>query len=136
MGWALVVASSFMINHFELFGVKQTLDQLINRPEPKPTFVVRYLYRFVRHPLQLGMLIGIWATPDMSVSHLFLSAAMTMYITIGLYFEESDLVSTLGEDYVTYRKIVPMIVPKTPGVRWPNSREDATPISESATLKR
>lgn len=100
MGWVLVVAASFMINHFELFGLKQTFDRLIDRPEPKPSFVAKYMYRFVRHPLQLGVLIGIWATPDMSASHLFLSAAMTIYITIGLYFEERDLVTTLGEDYI------------------------------------
>ena len=110
-GWGLVVASSFMINHFELFGLQQVYDGLLNRPEPEPHFTVKYLYRFVRHPLQLGVLIGMWAAPHMSASHMLLSAAFTAYITTGLYFEEQDLASSLGQDYEQYRRQVPMIVP-------------------------
>lgn len=132
LGWCLVVSASFMINHFELFGLKQTFDRLINRPEPKPEFVAKYMYRFVRHPLQLGVLIGIWSTPDMSVSHLFLSAAMTTYITIGLYFEERDLVATLGEDYLAYRRSTPMILPKFTGTPQFSRQEDAESLSNSA----
>lgn len=115
LGWATVVASSFMISHLELFGLQQVYYRLIERPLPKPNFTVKYLYRFVRHPLQLGMLIGIWATPHMSTSHMFLSASMTIYITIGLYLEERDLSTFLGQDYEQYRRQVPMIVPLSRG---------------------
>ena len=105
------MASSFMISHFELFGLQQTYYYLLNQQVPKPTFTARYFYRYVRHPLQLGMLIGIWATPHMSASHMFLSAAMTAYITLGLMFEERDLQTFLGENYAAYRRRVPMILP-------------------------
>lgn len=110
-GWMLIVASSFMISHFELFGLQQVYYGLLRRPEPSPRFTVKYLYRFVRHPLQLGVLIGIWATPHMSTSHMLLSAALMAYIIIGLYFEEQDLASSLGQEYEQYRKQVPMLVP-------------------------
>ena len=116
LGWATAVASSFMINHFELFGVQQAYNQFAERQEPRPTFTVKYLYRFVRHPLQMGMLIGMWATPHMSTSHMFLSAAMSVYITIGLYFEERDLAASLGQEYEQYRQQVPMIVPSLQGL--------------------
>jgi protein-S-isoprenylcysteine O-methyltransferase Ste14 len=116
LGWAIVVASSFMINHFELFGLQQVYYRLVEQPLPKMSFTVQYLYRYVRHPLQMGMLIGIWATPHMSTSHMFLSAAMTIYITVGLYFEERDLAASLGQDYELYRRQVPMIVPKWQGL--------------------
>ncbi len=111
IGWSLVVASSFMINHFELFGLQQTYYRFVNREEPEPTFTVRYFYRFVRHPLQLGVLIGIWATPHMSTAHMLLSAMMTAYIIIGLCFEERDLVDSLGQDYEQYRSRVNMLWP-------------------------
>ncbi len=116
LGWTIAVASSFMINHFELFGLQQVYYRFIEKPLPKPDFTVNYLYRFVRHPLQMGILIGIWATPHMSATHMFLAATMTAYITIGLYFEERDLVASLGQDYEQYRRQVPMVVPKLRGL--------------------
>ncbi|MDC0936552.1 hypothetical protein OAS39_09705 [Pirellulales bacterium] len=116
LGWATAVVSSFMINHFELFGLQQTYYRFIESAEPRPTFTAKYLYRFVRHPLQMGILIGIWSTPHMSTSHMFLSAAMSVYITIGLYFEERDLAASLGESYDHYRRNVPMIVPNLRGL--------------------
>lgn len=132
LGWTIVIASSFMISHFELFGVQQVYYRLIDQPAPKPNFTVKYLYRFVRHPLQMGMLIGIWATPQMSTSHMLLSAAMTIYITVGLYLEERDLATFLGQDYEHYRQQVPMIVPLSRGI---SSRSGALkPLStDSAT---
>ena len=110
-GWGLVVASSFVINHFELFGLQQVYCYFIGKPEPSPNFTDRFLYKIVRHPLQLGVLIGIWFTATMTMTHLMLSVTMTLYIFIGLYFEEKDLVATLGPDYENYRKRVRMIFP-------------------------
>lgn len=110
-GWGLVVASSFVINHFELFGLQQVYYYWVGKPEPSRQFTDRFLYKIVRHPLQLGVLIGIWFTATMTRTHLMLSVAMTLYVFIGLYFEEKDLVATLGQDYENYRKRVRMILP-------------------------
>ncbi len=110
-GWALVVLSSFLINHFELFGLQQVYFNLMNKTEPPPLFMDRFLYKIVRHPLQLGVLIGLWLTPTMSMTHLMLSSVMSIYVFIGLYFEEKDLVKNLGENYSRYKKRVPMIIP-------------------------
>ena len=110
-GWALVVLASFVINHFELFGLQQVYHNLRNKPEPTPKFTARFLYSIVRHPLQLGVLIGIWLTPTMSLTHLMLAAAMTVYIFIGLYFEEKDLVASLGQEYKAYQQRVPKVLP-------------------------
>lgn len=111
LGWGLCILSTFVINHFELFGLQQVYFRLRNRPEPKPWFTDRFLYRLVRHPLQLGILIGIWVVPTMSMSLFFLSVTMTIYVLIGLHFEEKDLVTTLGKDYIEYRKRVPRLLP-------------------------
>ena len=111
MGWALVVLASFLINHFELFGLQQIYFNLIHQPEPKPNFTDRFLYKFVRHPLQLGVLIGIWSAPTMTMTHLILSLTMTLYIFVGLHYEEKDLAATLGQDYTNYQKRVRMILP-------------------------
>lgn len=111
IGWTLVVLSSFLINHFELFGLQQVYHNFVNKPVPSPYFTDRFLYKVVRHPLQLGVLIGLWSTPVMSMTHLMLASSMTVYIFIGLYFEEKDLAANLGNDYQEYKKRVPMIVP-------------------------
>lgn len=110
-GWGLVVASSFVINHFELFGLQQVYYDFVGKPEPSPNFTDRFLYKLVRHPLQLGVLIGIWFTATMTMTHLMLSVTMTLYIFIALHFEEKDLVATLGQDYENYQKRVRMILP-------------------------
>lgn len=111
LGWMLAVLSTFVINHFELFGLQQVYLNLRNKPEPAPKFTDRFLYRIVRHPLQLGIFIGIWVLPTMSMTQFILSAALTGYIFIGLYFEEKDLVDTLGSEYVDYKQKVPKILP-------------------------
>jgi protein-S-isoprenylcysteine O-methyltransferase Ste14 len=111
IGWTIAVSASFMINHFELFGLQQVYYHLIGQPEPTPDFTSRYLYRFVRHPLQMGILIGMWSAPTMSVTHLMLAATMTLYILIGLHHEEDDLAATLGEPYDEYRRRVRMLIP-------------------------
>lgn len=110
-GWSLAVVSSFIINHFELFGLQQGWLQLIQQPEPTRRFSERLLYRFVRHPIQLGTLIGLWATPTMSVGHLLLASGLSLYTFIGLYYEEQDLLISLGSDYADYRQRVPKIFP-------------------------
>lgn len=110
-GWGLVVVSSFVINHFELFGLQQVFYPFIGKTRPAPVFTDRFLYKIVRHPLQLGVLIGLWFTATMTTTHLMLSTAMTLYIFIGLYFEEKDLVDALGPSYESYQKRVPLIVP-------------------------
>jgi len=110
-GWGLVITSSFVINHLELFGLQQVYCYFSDQSEPAPKFTDRFLYKIVRHPLQLGILIGIWCTATMTMTHLMMSVAMTVYIFLGLHFEERDLVATLGPDYEDYQRRVPMILP-------------------------
>ena len=110
-GWGWAVVSSFLINHLELVGLQQVYCKFTSQPEPKPMFHERSLYKLVRHPLQLGILAGIWCAPTMTLTHLMLSAAMTVYIFVGLYFEEKDLLDTWGQAYESYQKRVPMILP-------------------------
>ena len=111
LGWGMAVLSSFLINHFELFGLQQVYFNFVDKPVPTPDYTERFLYKIVRHPLQLGFLVGMWSTPTMTMTHLMLSATMTIYIFIGLYYEEKDLVATLGEDYENYRKRVRKLLP-------------------------
>ncbi len=111
LGWATAVASTFAINHFDLMGLQQVYLNYTRRPEPSPRFAERFMYRVVRHPIQLGILVGMWSTPWMSLTHLLLSASMTCYILVGLYFEERDLVAALGDDYRQYRRRVPKLIP-------------------------
>jgi len=111
-GWLFSTLATFIINHFELFGLQQVYLNLMNKPSPQINFSEKLLYRFIRHPIQLGILIGIWATPIMTYGHLTLSALFTAYIFIGLYLEEKDLVSALGDVYIDYKKRVGMIFPK------------------------
>jgi protein-S-isoprenylcysteine O-methyltransferase Ste14 len=111
LGWLLAVAATFVINHFELFGLQQVYFHFQNKPGPSPTFAERFMYRFVRHPLQLGLLTGMWSTATMTMTHLMLSGTMTVYIFIGLYYEEKDLVAALGRDYEDYQRRVRMILP-------------------------
>jgi len=110
-GWVFSTIGSFLINHFELFGLEQVYLNLKNRPTPEVSFTENYFYKFVRHPIQLGTLMGIWFTPSMSYTHLMLSITFTIYIFIGLYFEEKDLVRELGKPYRQYQKRVSMMIP-------------------------
>jgi len=112
-GWIFSTLATFIINHFELFGLQQVYLNLVNKPTPQINFAEKLFYRFIRHPIQLGILIAIWATPIMTYGHLILSVLFTIYIFIGLYLEEKDLVSALGDTYVDYKKRVGMIFPKS-----------------------
>jgi len=110
-GWGLVLFSSFIINHFDLFGLRQTYLAMVHKEYKDLPFQIKSLYKLVRHPLYLGFILGLWAIPSMSAGHLLLSIGFTVYIFIGVIFEERDLISIFGEDYRTYKKKTPMICP-------------------------
>lgn len=114
LGWTIVLLSTFMINHFELFGLAQIFNNLKNRQTPNPKFQTNFLYKIVRHPIMLGFLIAFWATPRMTVGHLLFTIVTTLYILIAVkYLEEKDLKKAIGEKYETYQKEVPMLIPFT-----------------------
>jgi protein-S-isoprenylcysteine O-methyltransferase Ste14 len=111
IGWALLLTASFVINHFDLFGLRQVWLDFTGKMYTPIRFRNPWLYRQVRHPLYLGFILGLWAAPTMTVTHLVLAAGLTIYILIGLRFEEKDLVAEHPE-YETYRQRVPMLIPR------------------------
>lgn len=110
-GLGIVLLSTFLIDHFDLFGLRQVWLNLVNREYRHPEFQVRFFYRFVRHPLYTGFLVTFWATPDMTLGHLVFAIAMTTYILVAVRYEERDLADLLGDDYEAYRDKVPMLLP-------------------------
>jgi protein-S-isoprenylcysteine O-methyltransferase Ste14 len=110
-GWAIVVLSTFQIDHFELFGLRQMWQALHNRPQRPVEFKHPFLYRIVRHPLMAGFLLVFWATPSMTVDRLILALGMTIYILVGIYFEERALRRQFGVTYEKYQAEVPQLLP-------------------------
>lgn len=111
LGWAIVFWSTFLINHFDLFGLRQIYLHLRGQKYTYPGFVTPLLYKLVRHPLMLGFLIAFWGTPHMTIGHLVFSVVMTAYILYAIQLEERDMVSALGGTYEEYKKQVPMLLP-------------------------
>ena len=110
-GWGLVLVTTFLINHFDLFGLRQAWLFLQGKPYTRLEFKTPALYRIVRHPLYVGWFFAFWMTPTMTVAHLLFALATTAYILIAIQFEERDLVTEHGEAYDNYRKQVPMLIP-------------------------
>ena len=112
LGWVLVLISTFLINHFELFGLQQVFARVTGREMPASEFRTPIFYRWVRHPLYLGILLSLWSVPVMSAGHLLLSMGLSSYIFVGILFEERDLIAQFGERYRRYRAEVGMLVPR------------------------
>jgi methanethiol S-methyltransferase len=111
LGWFIVLLSTFLINHFELFGLHQVVINLAGRTMPEPRLKTPVLYRVVRHPIYLGFIIAFWAAPVMTVGHLLFAAVTTAYILVGIHLEERDLMDLFGDEYRRYRQRVGMLVP-------------------------
>ena len=128
-GWTLVLVVTFLINHFDLFGLRQVWYALIGRPLPKVSFKTPGPYRVVRHPLYFGFVLAFWMTPTMTLAHLVFAIATTAYIVLAIQLEERDLVAEHGAAYETYRRRVPMLLPAV--MRRPSepSRRPAQPAA-------
>ena len=112
LGWLIVLLSTFLINHFELFGLQQAYFHARGREAAPPRMRQPLLYRYVRHPLYVGFFLAFWATPHMTVGHLLLAAGMSVYMLIAIRYEERDLVGIFGRDYEEYQARVGMLTPR------------------------
>ena len=110
-GWFILFVSTFLINHFDLFGLRQTYLELMGKPYTPLKFRITWFYKYVRHPLYFGGILGLWATPHMTFTHLFFALCLSAYFIIGAMFEERDLVADFGDTYRDYQKSTPMMFP-------------------------
>ncbi len=110
-GWILLLVATFQLDHFELFGLRQTFLPIIEKAVTGSEFKTPGLYKIVRHPIQLGLLIGVWAVPVSTANHLVLAIGVTVYILVGLYFEEKDLIREFGNRYRAYKQRVAKLIP-------------------------
>jgi methanethiol S-methyltransferase len=123
LGWIIAFSSTFMIDHFDLFGLRQAFFALRGAEMPGPSLKMPLLYKFVRHPLMLGFVIAFWATHDMTAGHLLFAVMTTVYILVALQFEERDLIAEFGTTYQEYRQRVPMLLPRIFGRRRVEDRQ-------------
>lgn len=124
LGWGLLLIATFLINHFELFGLQQVWAHARGAEFHSPDFKTPALYRVVRHPIYLGFVIAFWSAPVMSVGHLLFSVATTGYILLGICFEERDLIAAYGQRYREYRARIPMLIPLLKVRRGGQARDD------------
>lgn len=111
LGWIVVLLSTFMINHFHLFGLQQVYENWKDTPAASLSFTTRFFYNFIRHPILLGFMIAFWATPVMTTGHLLFAAVTTVYMLIAIQLEEKDLMAAHGDTYRQYKQQVPMLIP-------------------------
>ncbi|TNE40542.1 MAG: isoprenylcysteine carboxylmethyltransferase family protein [Alphaproteobacteria bacterium] len=111
LGWVMVLFTTFLINHFHLFGLQQAWKNIRTLDNKDATFTTPLLYKLVRHPMMTAVLFAFWSAPDMTVNRLFFNLVMTAYVVIGVHYEEKTLVDDLGDDYRNYRKTTPSLIP-------------------------
>jgi methanethiol S-methyltransferase len=136
LGWSVALASTFMIDHFDLSGLRQAFVARHGAEIPGQSFKAPLLYRIVRHPLMLGFLLAFWATPEMTAGHLLFAVMTTAYILVGLQFEERDLVAQFGATYQQYRRRVPMLLPRLFGHRRVDGQNTGSPARRGAIPRK
>jgi methanethiol S-methyltransferase len=129
-GWGMVLVSTFLISHFEFFGLSQVFARFFGRQLPEPVFKTPFLYRSTRHPLYLGFLLAFWSSPVMTAGHLLFSLATTAYILAAIRLEERDLIQLFGDQYRRYRREVPMLFP------WPRRSSARPTVGDSVRGQR